>query len=453
MPRYLILATDTWLHVTTSTIIYTQVSSTTGATQSYGRGLYSQVCYNDTFQNALAWAPCSVYLTETGGALVGASEAYRTLNNLSTQNTVLTFDQGGNTYAFLTDAQLSNNVDFQASTYAATTRCEPISQACHLHELSGVSTPYNCTPAFAGDLTCSSVTAPPDAQCEDIGTGITYFTSSSLTTNLTYNNASQNPSYFGTWATVQSVYGTLDTNGLITGSPLSNDPEIVEQLEGGFSWILNCSQTIYDITYTYIDGRVTSFIPTLSNASIASLFQGPYNHKLSDSAFLNMATIASLSNTSSELVNVWANLYSQTTLALSAGVMSPRSNLMQQVRDQRLVALVPKAPLFALVSLNMLYVLIGVVLALIATCASPRMTRDVQARLSVQGLTAALLEGERGEKPVEAIESLFSERRGQDVRKVRFARTGEGGWKYTLLDQAISSNNRTPQVQERDGNN
>jgi hypothetical protein len=169
--------------------------------------------------------------------LVGSSEAYRTLNNLSATNSVLAFDQDGHTYAFLTDAQLSDTIDFQASTYAITTQCEPISKACHLEAVSGVSTPYNCTPAFSGDLDSSSVTSAPILGCKDNSIGWTYFTSNNLTSNITSNDNIQNPSYFGTWATAQTGYGTLDVNGSFTGtgSPLSNDPQIVEQVHGGLS--------------------------------------------------------------------------------------------------------------------------------------------------------------------------------------------------------------------------
>ena len=72
--RYLVLLADTWLHIATSTVVFTEVSDSVSTTSSFGRGFYSDEC-NSTY-------PCSVAVG-TGSFLVGASEAYRTLANIS----------------------------------------------------------------------------------------------------------------------------------------------------------------------------------------------------------------------------------------------------------------------------------------------------------------------------------------------------------------------------------
>jgi hypothetical protein len=142
--RYLVLFADTWLHIVTSTVIFTEVSESALKTSSFGRGLYSDECGNPY--------PCSVTLG-TGSFLVGAAEAYRTLVNVSTTNSVSTFHQDGETYALLTDAQIPQDTDFKASTFAISTSCELLSNKCGLHSDSGASTPFDCSPSFYGDLT------------------------------------------------------------------------------------------------------------------------------------------------------------------------------------------------------------------------------------------------------------------------------------------------------------
>jgi len=79
-----------------------------------------------------------------------------------------------------------------------------------------------------------------------------------------------------------------------------------------------------------------------------------------------------------------------------------------------LVSRVPKAPLFTLIGLNLLYALLGILLMLYTLCfAKPSENRDVQARLTLSGLASFCFEDEgRARAPVEKVERLFEERAG-----------------------------------------
>jgi hypothetical protein len=88
--------------------------------------------------------------------------------------------------------------------------------------------------------------------------------------------------------------------------------------------------------------------------------------------------------------------------------MSPRKTLVEQTRN--LVARVPKAPLFILFGLDLLYAVVGIFLAVIAFSWKPRPTKNVQGWLNIAGLAAASFESrERVEQPVETLEDRFSE--------------------------------------------
>lgn len=261
-----------------------------------------------------------------------------------------------------------------------------------------------------------------------------FLTDYTLITNITFGSRDLNPYYFGTWARV-------DTQGHLPGQSSSgiavqNDPDIVTPVHGGMAWVLNCSTTVYETNYSMTNGTVKALSVTPANASLGGIIAAPTHEDFALSNLEIAANVASFSANAHELADTWAALYSQTALGLSAGVMSPRPNIRQQTSSTILVARIPKVPLFVLVGLNALYAAVGIVLALYAACFTKRRaTKDVQARLTVEGLAATCFE----ERPlsggaVSRIEDLFAER----MDKGRSARIGlkpvdEGGWKYVKL--------------------
>lgn len=126
--------------------------------------------------------------------------------------------------------------------------------------------------------------------------------------------------------------------------------------------------------------------------------------------------------------------------------MSPRPNIRQQTRSSILVARVPKLPLSVLIGLNLLYALLEISLALYAAFFStPRSTKNIQTRLTVEGLVAFCFEPRhRACGTAERIEDLFTERdtvgrgregdgEGRMSVRVGIKPADEGGWKFAAL--------------------
>jgi hypothetical protein len=362
---------------------------------------------------------------KTATFLAGSNEAISTLNNLSNINRVSTFEHEGHTMAYLTNARLASNVDFQASTFAVATNCQPISQACGLTALTGSSTPFNCTPGFTGDTTLFQE-EPVCPQGPYAMTSITMFRDPDLNENITAQDRQTNPFYFGTWSDVI-------TNSDTGPNSIAQDPNIIVPKDGGLAWVLRCSSTVYDLTYTYINS--TFGVPSLrkSNETLAQIMATPFPMGFACSTLTNLAIISAISDSADELANKWSTGFSTTAVAMAAGIMSPHRNLQEQSRTSMLVARVPKAPLFTLIVLNLIYATIGIALAIYAATNQPTEARNVQARLSVAGLAAACFEAEdRIRAPVENVEELFKERTEgrHSSSKVGFAQTEVGGWRY-----------------------
>ena len=153
---------------------------------------------------------------------------------------------------------------------------------------------------------------------------------------------------------------------------------------------------------------------------------------------LEIATnIASFSVSSQELADKWANSYSQIALGLSSGVFSSRSNREEQIRTEILVARIPKAPLFTLVGLNLVYAVLGIALALYAIFGS-RLgdgSADVRERLTIPGVVAECFEETGGAHggTVKA-ERFFVERKDKGLTgRLGVAETEDGGWQFLKI--------------------
>lgn len=104
-----------------------------------------------------------------------------------------------------------------------------------------------------------------------------------------------------------------------------------------------------------------------------------------------MAAAAGASDDSGSLAAMFADHWSQTVLALSAGVMTREPNVLTQVRSAPYqVARVPLLPLYILLALKAIYVLAVIALAIGAYCFThPAETEIVKTQLSTRGLAAA----------------------------------------------------------------
>ena len=173
-----------------------------------------------------------------------------------------------------------------------------------------------------------------------------------------------------------------------------------------------CNTTVYDVQYSISNGSVDSFQYTESNNTLSAMIGGPMfpvssNSSDSDSDpsptssnapwlgfgrdIMNINLRAATSGkTSFDIANSWSTAFSRAAVASATGVMERRINTDESVRTTVLAAALPKAPLYTLITLDLLYAILGIMLAAIAVAASSsnRGLRETQEVLTMSGLVA-----------------------------------------------------------------
>ena len=301
--------------------------------------------------------------------------------------------------------------DYSATTIGMQTQCKPVSSACQLTARYGASTNFYCISAFAGELQGSSG-----------GWIYTYFTDEAMLSNQTAQGI-ENPYYYGLAALFKNSGGLGASD---------NDEEVVTPIHGGASFVLLCSITVFDVEYTSINGSITDITSTVSNNSLANIWQAPMAYV--DVAQPNLKTAASVavatSKNAQQLADQYALSYSKAALAVGAQSVRRAPAIAVQDRTTLLVTRLPMAPLFALVIANLIFVLLGIVLTVLAFMSSGQHAREVKARLSIAGLVACCFEGQRIHQSVEAIEELFEEYEGETSSRLSVTQATAGGYVF-----------------------
>lgn len=431
---------DTWFGIVTTPVQVTQLQTITPPTKNFARGLIN-ICTNSSDSTANGYTttyngvnlngdylPCTIAVGKEGKVLQSDSEAYQIMNGVSKTNIVKEYSSDPlKVFYYLSDTHASADVDYKATTFAVTTECEAITSKCNLNFLTST---FNCTPSFAGSLTSPGPGMMATAASNSSPVGVQYFADPGLTNNFSATSgvfSPQNPLYFGTWATAQQAvsFGT-DTEGTAT---LNNVTGL------GSSWVLNCTSTVYEATYTWVNGTVTSFNTSLANGTVGGIFSAGFAAGFGLAAMENIATLAGFNNASDGLVNVTAAHFSQNSLALSIGAMDSRPNTLEQSRSVLNLTRVPLVPFYILIALKLFYAVSTVLFAFaVIIWAHPSESQDVKTRLSIKGLVVASFEPDTlKEKAVGTVEEMFSEnsRDGQEEKKkVGIVRTEQGGWAY-----------------------
>ena len=362
---------------------------------------------------------CSIAIGGSSAYFINSTQSLQVLNNVSEVATVLTYESNPPfTYLGIPQNQVKN-LDYTATTFGMTTQCKPVSSQCNLHQEGASTTLYNCSDTWSGDLG---------------GTGpnwdTAYFTDSDMTSGNTGYGV-PNPYYWG-YAAIDGtgIQSTSGSAGLIGSLPA----DILGLTHGGIAFVLACTITQYEIEYDSVNGTVTRFVSTLSNDSVANVWQVPptINGYHAAPKILEATSTGIFSSTAQELADTIALAYSQAALALGAQAVIRTPSLAVQERKSFLVSRVPAAPLFTLVAANLLFGLLGVILALIAITSSGGDVREVQARLSIVGLVADRFEGQRGRDGVKEMDDYFEEKEGHDSMRVGIDRNDGAGFAYKV---------------------
>lgn len=242
-------------------------------------------------------------------ALEGAPTANSTISSYPANHTT---GSGLEAFYYLANpytAGQANFVDYKAVTYAVSTQCLPITQQC----LPNAQWPINkefsfsCTPGFGANFTFDGGSQTPDADLEDGGfnppgdkplVGVAFATDAQLServgrydpnltqtldggkqsvvpgTNVSYQYLQpSNPLHFAAWGLGYPSFGSAQAANTewAVSNPLLNDSQVYRSEFGTTEWILNCSTTVYDVSYTWVNGTVQDFNMTLSSPEMGAL--------------------------------------------------------------------------------------------------------------------------------------------------------------------------------------
>nr|RBQ90488.1 hypothetical protein FVER53263_20399 [Fusarium verticillioides] len=411
----LVFATDTWLHFVTKTVLLTQFSPTTFDSASF------RLNENCTNVNTTFKGGCTLNSAAANTFLINSEPALELLANVSSTNMVQQVaDSEGKSYAFVGLRQTSQNanLDYTATSFGASSQCQVVTKHCISEDgIIGPQASYKCDfGPVQGVIPTTLVNAMV----------LTYFTDSSMKKNSSSLVSLPNPYYFTAVVSVNQNLGRNPNRGLI------DDPDIASGLHGSTLFALLCSTKVLDWRYTSINGSVTSFSYSPSNASTTNIVMGTqgYTH-VGDSYVLQQTSLdVWQSDNAKEVADKFAETYSRTVMGAIGGALLSAPAEEAQSRSSKLVAKIPKGPLACLLVANLLLVLLGLFLTVRAFLASSSDVGDVQARLGITALVAAHFEADKGEAAVEKVDHMFQEKNGGDGPRVSVERSALGGWKF-----------------------
>lgn len=411
---------DTWFGVATTAETVTQLTPN-NATLTYGRGISSSACpngpadnrtANNMLQNATAFWPCNVWtainpssrfvsgLAEAGNIAVGASNYTKIQNFTDSTNT---------TFWYMGSPSQNSAQDYQAKTFATSSQCRSMSlKQCNIMFGLG-SNKFQCNDNFVGSLVISQLdpTANGTEDMSGLNVGLAFSGNAALTdvtgqvlsSTTSFHHASStdpemyttNPLYYGAWA-----FGFPSPDPTFQGD-FKGDADYYWDRNYGGLWMLNCSTTVYEVTYAWVNGAVATFNTSLATGDMAALLTGPFvvgAGPFIQNSLLTVAAIAGAANNSYGIANIFSEHYSQLLLAYSTGALEEQPVLAEQGRVIiPNIARVPLVPLYLLLATKAIYVLAVIILAIAAYAFThPAETELVKDQLSVRGLTAAHFE-------------------------------------------------------------
>ncbi|KAJ9611093.1 hypothetical protein H2200_004276 [Cladophialophora chaetospira] len=459
----LIFCADTAIHAFTFTVPFSKIRLQDRPLNAFGRGLTGECINFDRETNQ--GLPCTVVADVSVGSNVIARDAGEIISlqrNVSSHNSIWTIQDNDLKHGdlLILMPQIGNtpsNVDYRATTVGVSTQCSPSSKQCNVRMAGGTTAEtsyvvFNCTDHFRGvlgaspsisndtiDWTHTDPTTPDFNFKYDRNFQYAYFSDPAFDT--IYNSIGGNATNGGASGAlampdnelINPIY--LATAGLIpvqngaAGESLSKDPGVFSLGGGLVAYTLACVATSYDVSYDWINGTIASFDYTATtNGSIIELAHGMQATGMP--ALSQAQSLASLSASAMALARSFANQHSENSLTLIGSVMSARANIAEATRENLLVAKMSSGAFGFLIGSNLLYVIFGFVLVIRAWQLDSPETRDMVARLSVEGLTAMAFEDtlEKKARRVDEVNNLFEESRiGDSSRRVGLKAYSGGG--------------------------
>lgn len=288
----------------------------------------------------------------------------------------------------LTDIGAGPNfgIDYVAKTVSMVTQCTFVTKECGIQSTntsntSDISIPYNCYEDFSGDLGQTPSTGHERAQ----GWNMSFQEPIDGTPKNLPVRGQHNPFHFY----MATAVNTIDIS--FVHDPTSNFSErfpdnasLVDGGRGFTAFALSCEATIYDVTFSLVNGSFHDFNTTKSSPAKASIIKAPLQVGFGQYHLFQAASLAVIA-TNDSVANTMAKAFSQTGMALASGVFDLDSAVKQRLRWTAYVTKVPKAPFFYLVVVCLLYSVFGMVMTVVALHLrrKPEL-RDHQAGLMVE---------------------------------------------------------------------
>lgn len=200
---------------------------------------------------------------------------------------------------------------------------------------------------------------------------------------------------------------------------------------------------VWDVSYKSVNANVTITDRRKSNSSVAGIVSMPNYPAWNYNQIWHNVAVEELTYygvSAEQAIRAYEGALRRGYVSILAGQSSPRPAQQVQSRRIKVVSRVPKAPVWILVSANVIFLLLGLVLAafaISATIQSP-IVAQVQLRLSIMGLSAHLFEQSYAGRKVKDDEELFEERHGEKdrmVKRVAIEETATGGATFVTSER------------------
>ena len=433
---------DAFLHIRTSTVQYHNTGPYLDTEFNPGRRL-STDCWNVTSLQTIGSCNYNPGGSGAAASFSNSTEAYLTLGNQSTRNTIRLSDNGKT--AVITPSKIPAGVQFTAQSYASSTTCETVTKRCKPHYNGDgycdacQSWAYNCTPDATG-MQISGNFSDIALGGGSFPTVLQFFNTSSK-----LFNTSLGPVHGQVWSAVlfslpTGTDGNLtDGDNILMIGDMNYDPakDLIADTYGNIYGILSCNTTLSEATYSVrADGSTYNAITKPMNDTAGAAFYGPFSNGFGNDNLGSGANLAAASADSSEdLAYQIGRVFDRTLLGLSAGSLPDRQAVLMVHTGTKQVAKVPIAEFVALIVLNLVLPVVGVIQGVWAWVLCTRHgVRDVQAMLGIGPLLAALFEDEKFHETATNVEELFAETRGLPSARVAVeARENGGGQVFAAL--------------------
>ncbi|KAF1835295.1 hypothetical protein BDW02DRAFT_629709 [Decorospora gaudefroyi] len=469
----LVQAADVYFHIAIESVAFVQMQNVSSETYQFGRGLAPWCLDRPTVsqqQGQKNYFGCAITAQPTPDNTTSLAPTNATIiqdmkNSVSDLHQTLNFtNASGVQHALVGPANADATLDWKASSLGVSTTCSAIPEAaCNVSSpISGAKNGQG-SPIMLVPFRCSKPTADIDISGN--------LTSQNTATHMMnfHKYAAESAPFFGNTLVdlddfaqvLQNINSGEDANDVLKNNwNVLVMRKIPSAVQGDFShlppsfqsdtriWkhdllgafvLLNCNVTVWDMTYTSINTNITVLAQTPSNGSTAGIASMPGTRFIGTLAniFQDESTGPPSRSSPQTLIQGLELGMSKAYSYALASQLSPRPSLATQTRFSHVVTRLPVSALWLLVTANLCYALLGLVVAGLAVGRSGTegvVVGQVKIRLGVEGLVAALFDRGRFEQPAARCEEdLFEEgRAGGGVKKIAITGMEAGGFWFAL---------------------